>query len=644
MEKYADPPAEEHADPPMIVRPTRAGGFLRANRSFLARVGFTGAELARKPFIDWIDAETRQVFLDAIKGGDENCRVRHVTSDGASLLLDLRIRDQGEGPFILGRCVETCAATASRDEPDVEATVKSTLHKIAEIVEEQNPGHKCSILLVSHGRFVKGAGPSLPDDYNDAIDGYAIGPTVGACGTAIYWNVPVIVEDIQKDPLWAPFAELAKKAGVAACWSHPFAARGGRVLGALALYSPEPSAPTAEQISTLRAAAQMTGLAVERGRAEEELRSANQVKARFMANMSHEIRTPLNALIGITDSLQDVQETDPHGAIGLLKESGEQLLELLTGVLQLTEAQDRRQHGKVVDLPACCRAIYEPLEATARQKGLQVEYAVSKDVPRWAYLDEWAFERALRLLVHNAVKFTDSGTVTVAIEFEDHKLRVRITDTGCGIGLDQLSELREPFVQGDLSTTKKYAGFGLGLALSDQCLNALGGELEFSANEPRGTMVSFSFPISLATAPVEASQSSTPVNREPTQLPVLVVEDNPLNSKVIGRILERSGYGCHLTKNGEEALQAINKNSYCCILMDCQMPVMDGYEATRRIRQMEEKTGEHIPIIAVTANALADDRDLCLQAGMDHYLKKPVRRQEIVVALEEYVGRPRPVS
>ena len=603
-------------------------------------MGFTEAELGRKPLIDWIDGDDRQVFRSAIDGDDESCRVRHRTSDGDTLLLDLRIRDQGGDLVVLGRCVESCAETASREEADALVTVKSTLHKIAAIVEEQNPGYKCSILLVAHGRFVKGAGPSLPDDYNNAIDGYAIGPTVGACGTAIYWNVPVIVEDIQRDPLWVSLAELAKKAGVAACWSHPFATKGGRVLGALALYSSEPGAPTAAQISGLRAAAQMTGLAVERGRAEEELRSANEVKDRFMANMSHEIRTPLNALLGITDSLQDEHEDALQSEICLLRESGEQLLELFTGVLELTEVQDRKHHGNVFDLPACCRAVYEPLEATAREEGLQIEYALSTDVPQWVCLDEWAFERVLRLLIHNAVKFTDSGNVTVAIDFEDHTLRVRITDTGCGIDLDRLNELREPFVQGDLSTTKQYAGFGLGLALSDLCLHILGGKLEFSANEPRGTTVRFGLPISLATPPVEAGQDSPTVDRAPTTLPILIVEDNALNSKIIERILERSGYDCRLTGNGEEALRAINQDAYCCILMDCQMPVMDGYEATRRIREIEEGTGEHIPIIAVTANALAGDRDRCLQAGMDDYLKKPVRKQDLVVALEENVGRP----
>ncbi len=631
---------EEQADPPMLVRAARAGGLVRLNRSFLAKVGFTEAELGRKPLIDWIDADDREVLRSALEAGNESCLVRHRTSDGASLLLELRMCDPGDGLVVLGRCAESCTAPASSEEAEVESTVKSTLHEIAEIVEEQNPGYKCSILLVDHGRFVKGAGPSLPDDYNDAIDGFAIGPTVGACGTAIYWNVPVIVEDIQRDPLWVPFAELAKEAGVAACWSHPFTARKGNVLGALALYSPVPRAPTAGQLSALRAAARMTGLAVERGRAEAELRSANEVKMRFMANMSHEIRTPLSALIGIADSLKDAQQTAPQSEIDLLLDSSEQLLELFTGVLELTEVQDRGHQARTVDLPACCRKVYDPLEAAAKERGLQIEYTLLEEVPQWVSLDDWAFERALGLLIHNAVKFTDTGKVTVTIGFEDHKLRVRITDTGCGMDLTRLSRLREPFVQGDLSTTKQYAGFGLGLALSDLCLNAMGGKLEFSANEPHGTTASFDLPICRATPPVETGQLSTPVDRTPTVLPVLIVEDSLVNSRVLERLLGRSGYDCQLTENGEEALQAVDENSYCCILMDCQMPIMDGYEATRRIRQIEEDTGMHIPIIAVTANALASDRDLCLQAGMDDYLKKPVRKQELVGAMDKYVGRP----
>ncbi|MEM7200705.1 MAG: response regulator [Planctomycetota bacterium] len=628
----------KHADLPMIVRSTGAGGFVRANDAFLDRVGFSEAELASQPFEDWIHAGDRPALHGAMQRGEACCEVRHRTADGASLPLQVRLSEGAEGAFVLGRCATSGAAAVGADAEAADVTVKGTLRKIAEIVEEQNPGYKCSILLVADGRFVSGAGPSLPDDYNNAIDGFAIGPTVGSCGTAIYWNVPVIVTDIQNDPLWAPFAALAKQAGVAACWSHPFVSKGGRVLGALALYSPEPRAPTAQQLSILRSAAQMTGLAVERGRAEEQLRAANEVKARFMANMSHEIRTPLNALIGITDALHEGPGSLPRSDVHLLREASEQLLELFTGVLELTEVRDRRGHDKVVNLPTLCEQVSSRFAATARDKGLQFVYELS-DVPQWAWLDEWSFERVLKLLIHNAVKFTDTGTVTVKIEADGAQLRGRIVDTGCGIDLARLQELRQPFVQGDLSTTKEYSGFGLGLALGDLCMQVLGGSLTFTANEPNGTVVDFGIPIRRASAPAESPANPAPRADARSGLPVLVVEDNLVNSKVIARILERSGYECHFSSTGAEALQAVRQNPYDCILMDCQMPVMDGYEATRRIRELEAATGQHIPIIAVTANALSEDRDLCLQAGMDDYLKKPVRKHELVDALETYVGK-----
>lgn len=628
----------EHANQSMIIRTSQTKGFIRTNSSFLTEVGFTEAELAQKPFIDWIDEEDRALFQKTIEGDNDGCTVHHKTAEGGSLALDLLITNLGEGPIVLGRPAEPSTTARQDTEAPEEATVKSTLHTIAGIVEEQNPGYKCSILLVAHGRFVAGAGPSLPADYNNAIDGYAIGPTVGSCGTAIYWNVPVIVEDIQNDPLWVDFAELAKTAGVASCWSHPFVTKGGRVLGALALYSAVPQAPTAEQFSRLRAAAGMTGLAVERGRAEEELRNANKVKSQFMANMSHEIRTPLNALIGITDSLEDSKGRVTQNDIQLLRESGEQLLELFTGVLELTEARSRKGNEKVVELADYCRQLINLFEASAKAKGLQFACVLSENLPQWVSIDLWSFEHALGLLIDNAVKFTQSGMVTITVESIDLKIGVRIKDTGCGIDLERLSKLREPFVQGDLSTTKNYSGFGLGLALSDLCLEALGGKLEFAANEPQGTEVSFTIPIALASAPTKTEEQPIDRTRDASKLPVLVVEDNPVNSLVIAKVLELSGYTCMLAENGAEAVEAFTNNDFCCILMDCQMPVMDGYEATRHIRKLEQNTNNHIPIIAVTANALAEDRDLCLQAGMDDYLKKPVRKRVLADKLKEYVS------
>ena len=294
----------QFADVPMFIRSLGADGFFRVNAAFCARVGFSNTELAEKPLLHWIDPGDHGVVREMLDSGQGCCRASHRTRDGGLLPLTIQRADQGDGPVVLGRSTSV-ANPAKYDEEGVsKATVSGTLETIARIVEEQNPGYKCSILLITNGHFVSGAGPSLPDDYNAAIDGYAIGPTIGSCGTAIYWNIPVIVEDIQADPLWTPFLELAKTAGVAACWSHPFTSTAGRVLGALALYAPEPRAPTVEELSRLKAAARMTGLAVERGRAEEALQARNQIsatvfKCHSLEDLSAAVNNSIRALLNI---------------------------------------------------------------------------------------------------------------------------------------------------------------------------------------------------------------------------------------------------------------------------------------------------------------------------------------------------------
>lgn len=237
---------KENVDRPMLVRAKEAGGFVRVNNAFKDTVGYAAEDLVGTPFLDWIAPCDRAMARVALETGEKSFSVRHVMRDGGTIRLKVEVAEHQDGQFVLAQYDEAEGDVAHYDAGIAEATVLGTLDAIARIVETQNPGFRCSILLVASGRFVSGAGPSLPAEYNAAIDGYAVGPTVGSCGTAIFWNTPVIVENIQADPLWVPFAALAKKAGVAACWSHPFTSRGGKVLGALAFYSPVPRAPTRE--------------------------------------------------------------------------------------------------------------------------------------------------------------------------------------------------------------------------------------------------------------------------------------------------------------------------------------------------------------------------------------------------------------
>jgi hypothetical protein len=256
----------------MVIRSPEAHGFHRVNAAFRREVGYTSEELVLRPLASWVCPDDRAALKALVEAGEGACRVRHRTREGGSLALDLRIAAEGEGAIVIGRLATRPTTERVAVSDGSEATVCGTLDTIARIVEEQNPGYRCSILLVADGRFVKGAGPSLPDDYNSAIDGYAVGPAVGSCGTAIYWNVPVMVADIQADPLWAPFAELARKAGGRPAGRIPSPVVAGGCSAPSPVYAPEPRTPTAEQLSMLRAEARMTGLAVERGRAEEALR------------------------------------------------------------------------------------------------------------------------------------------------------------------------------------------------------------------------------------------------------------------------------------------------------------------------------------------------------------------------------------
>jgi len=257
----------EYDVPPMLIRTSDSGGFIRANKSFLKAVRFIESDLAARPFLDWIVPEDHSSIQALLDGREKSCVVSHITRTAEPLILCIKLTDLGQGAIVLGHCADGVTSV----EREKRASFKDILCTIAKIVEEQNPSFLCSILLVRDGKFVSGAGPSLPDEYNEAIDGSAIGPMVGSCGTAIFWNVPVIVEDIQADPLWRPLSDLAEKAGVAACWSHPFTSSSGRVLGARAFYSRAPRQPTPRQLIQLQSAARLTGFAVESEYGEEAL-------------------------------------------------------------------------------------------------------------------------------------------------------------------------------------------------------------------------------------------------------------------------------------------------------------------------------------------------------------------------------------
>jgi signal transduction histidine kinase len=382
---------------------------------------------------------------------------------------------------------------------------------------------------------------------------------------------------------------------------------------------------------------------------------ASNMKSVFLANMSHEIRTPMNGVIGMNGLLLDTPLSDRQREYALaVARSGDAMLAVIDDILDFSKIDAGRL--ELEHLPFDLREMAEQAcamfaaQATAKQIGLLIE--IDHDLPP-VLGDPLRIRQVIGNLVSNAIKFTAAGRVTVRVSAQapvgaTALVHVEVADTGIGIGIDGAStgKLFEAFTQADASTTRKYGGTGLGLAIAKQLTEMMGGRIGVESEPGCGSR--FWFELSLAVS--ASSESARPPSRHdqpqavlttggapPDDAPlILVAEDSPINQVVAVRMLERCGYRSEVAADGRRAVQALARQAYAAILMDCQMPELDGYGATAEIRS-SEMGRRRTPIIAMTANALAGDREKCLAAGMDDYLSKPVRREELARVLGRWV-------
>ena len=667
--------------------------FVKFNRAGEELLGYSRHELIGrsdydffpKEEADFFTAKDREVLaaLSVVDIPEEPIR----TKFGPKILHTRKIGiadREGKPKFLIGISVDATERNLLESLNKIRRLILETLASdqplnailayVSSLIEQQSPEALCSILLLdSAGRhLLHGAAPSLPEFYNQALNGIAIGPEIGSCGAAAFSGTRVIVEDVMTHPYWASFADLARQAGLRSCWSEPIRAADGKILGVFALYHRNPCVPDTKDLRLIEFAAETISLVIERKQTEAELASyrlkledqvairtrdlvlardlaetANRAKSAFLSNMSHELRTPLNAVLGFSELLLKDPLLTPiqRENLDIINRSGAHLLNLINDILDMVKIETGRVQIRQApfDLTTLVGDIAGTLRVRAAEKGLQLRLDPSAQVPRYVRGDETKLRQILINLIDNAIKFTPQGEVVLCLDMLPNPggvhLSIKVKDSGIGIAPEDRTRIFDPFVQVSAVDTQK--GTGLGLAIARQFVESLGGRISVTSQLGQGSC----FQVDLPIEPVEEAEARVAdidpreiVGLEPDQPDhrILIVDDQPENALLLKQLLEKVGFRVRIAEDGERGVELFQSWHPDFIWMDWRMPVLDGLEATRRIRAAAD--GRTVKIVAITASVLPEQQAEILAAGVDDIIHKPYPLRAIFDGLARHLG------
>ena len=540
--------------------------------------------------------------------------------------------------------------------------VADVLEEIIRAVEDDVPAMTCGVYLLDpQTQMLRlAAAPAMPPQYRQAVAEVPVSADFGCSARAVFRNERVIAEDILTDPGWSPIRDLVESTGFRACWAEPIRDSRGDVLGAFAFFRDVVGGPSDDVVAFMEAAAELAGVAVARvmarvklDAANEAAESANRAKADFLTNMSHEIRTPLNGVIGVAAALSQTELTPAQREmVALIERSGVTLERLVSDVLDVskTEAGLLDIEMREMDLQAELEPVLDVFRLKAQEKALR--FAVTYGARGRFLGDGLRVRQVLSNLLSNAVKFTDRGEVRVSIDLAEASgagqpgmLALEVADTGAGFDAAFADQMFQRFSQADTTVTRRFGGMGLGLSITHALVELMGGRISARSEPGRGSTFRVELPLERtvpladydAGAAHEAEGHGAPAAVALQGLRVLLAEDHPINQRVVQLILEPLGVQLTTVDNGRLAVDAFAVQVFDLVLMDMQMPEMDGVAATRALRELEARHPERprAAIIMLSANAMCHHRQDSKAAGADLHAPKPIAAAGLVEAVFE---------
>jgi signal transduction histidine kinase/ActR/RegA family two-component response regulator len=550
--------------------------------------------------------------------------------------------------------------------------IYESLNLIKIVYEEVMPHSICLLMLMDKDGSKLNIVHSVyyPEKFFGALDGVQLGSQGGICGLAAaqrQYCSALHVNAEFSDPI---IREQLSLAGVVSGWSQPIVSQSGILFGVLTVFYTIIKEPNTDEIRFADMLADLAAIALERSRAQEELintrdqaQHAARAKSDFLANMSHEIRTPMNGIMGLTELALDIPvDNEVRGYLEMIRDSSHSLMQIISDVLDFSKADAQRLvlEDLEFDLYAFVERTLSVLSIRARQKQLVFLSKIEPHVPRFVKGDVTRLGQILNNLVSNAIKFTNrDGAIFVYIDCPkggDQRIQLNcaVTDTGIGVPLDKQELIFDVFTQVDSSTTRRYGGTGLGLSICRQLAQLMGGDIWLKSKQGVGSAFHFTITMTQVEQLSVEQQSHTskslfigartpefrfaePLSGDRAKR-VLIADDNPVNLLLVMRILQSFGVEVTGVDDGLAVLQELQSAPFDLILMDCQMPQLDGYATTKAIREAEGSSRAPIPIIALTASDRVEDYKHCLDVGMNDYLPKPFERYQLLEKVSGCIG------